>query len=194
MAYILSQGVKDGLIAHPTDWPGATCVHALLDDNPVTGIWVDRTALYHARRTNPALTEDDFTETTSFELTPLPVWAHLTHAERRTKIEALIDKVVAEGAKKNHEENRTPMGPRAVQHVNPHDSPASPKTTPAPRAHARDPSYWIDYAIRFKAFLGEYREASYNYLRGKSRVTFPDDCFPPPLTFADPRNLAIFPT
>jgi REP element-mobilizing transposase RayT len=194
MEYILSQGVKDGLIAHPTDWPGATCVHALLDDTPIPGIWVDRTALYHARRTNPALTEDDFTEPTSFELTPLPVWAHLTHAERRIRIEALIDKVVAEGEKKNREENRTPMGPHAMQHVNPHDSPSSPKTGNAPRAHWRDPSYWFDHAIRFKAFLDEYREASTLYLRGKTDVTFPDDCFPPPLTFADPRNLAIFPT
>ena len=49
LRYILSNGVKEHLVAHPCDWPGATSARALLEGKPLRGIWYDRTAEYNAR-------------------------------------------------------------------------------------------------------------------------------------------------
>jgi hypothetical protein len=37
LLYILSNGVKEGLIEQPQDWPGVHCANALLDGKPLTG-------------------------------------------------------------------------------------------------------------------------------------------------------------
>jgi len=195
----LSHGVKEGLVSHPTEWPGATGVHTLLDNAPVPGIWVNRTALYQARRMGEDVTgapaaEADFTEHTTFQLSPLPAWSHLPFVERRHRVQTLIEEAVAEAEDKNRKLGRTPPGREALMLVDPHSSPADSKTSPAPRAHFRDVNYWIDFLERMLHFTIEYREASFRYLRGASDVRFPRDCFPPPLTFASPRNQALFPT
>ena len=43
LEYLLAQGCKEGLVATPGDWPGATSVHALLDGSGLEGVWYDRT-------------------------------------------------------------------------------------------------------------------------------------------------------
>src|SRR5882724_7586214 len=47
--YILANGVKEGLVERPRDWPGVHCVRALLDDAPLEGRWFNRTQEYAAR-------------------------------------------------------------------------------------------------------------------------------------------------
>jgi len=46
LEYLLAQGCKEGLVATPGDWPGATSVHALLDGSGLEGVWYDRTGEY----------------------------------------------------------------------------------------------------------------------------------------------------
>ena len=48
--YILSHGVKEGLVASPKDWPGVHCAKALVEGEPLRGTWFDRTQEYAARR------------------------------------------------------------------------------------------------------------------------------------------------
>jgi REP element-mobilizing transposase RayT len=200
LAYVLEHGAKEGLVADPREWPGATGIHALLHGGPVQGIWVDRTALFNARRQGknvtgaPAAAEDDFTEPTEFHLTPLPCWSWMSEAERRQRTENMIEEIVAKTAKKNMAEGRSPMGAEAVQQVDPHSHPDSPKKSNAPPCHASDPESWIDFVRRLRDFTHEYREASYQWLRGSTDVAFPEDCFLPPIPFADPFDVARFPT
>jgi len=42
-AYIMSQSVKEGLVAAVKEWPGVHVVHHLLGDQPAEGFWFDRT-------------------------------------------------------------------------------------------------------------------------------------------------------
>ncbi|HSK79155.1 MAG TPA: transposase [Thermoanaerobaculia bacterium] len=49
LVYILSHGVKEGLVDRPQDWPGAHSVDALLTGEPLEGLWFDRTKEYAAR-------------------------------------------------------------------------------------------------------------------------------------------------
>lgn len=46
LAYTLGQGVREGLVERPQQWPGVHCAQALLDGSPLEGTWFDRTALY----------------------------------------------------------------------------------------------------------------------------------------------------
>ena len=42
LSYVLSQGVKEGLVASPFDWPGVHCARALCEGATVSGRWQDR--------------------------------------------------------------------------------------------------------------------------------------------------------
>jgi len=40
-AYVLAQGVKEGLVASPFDWPGVHCAQALTEGTSICGRWHD---------------------------------------------------------------------------------------------------------------------------------------------------------
>ena len=63
--YVLSNSVKEGLVSHPKLWPGLHCYSQIIDNTQVKGTWIDRTAMYNAKRlkSNEHLTEQDFTIT-----------------------------------------------------------------------------------------------------------------------------------
>ncbi|MGH7486136.1 MAG: transposase, partial [bacterium] len=46
LLYILANGVKEDLVEHVRDWPGAHSAKALLDGEPLTGNWFERTQEY----------------------------------------------------------------------------------------------------------------------------------------------------
>jgi hypothetical protein len=48
LKYILSQGVKEGLVARPEEWPGVHCARALLHDEPLHGTWLNATTYSRA--------------------------------------------------------------------------------------------------------------------------------------------------
>src|SRR5262245_16023389 len=44
LRYLLEQGVKEGLVEHPFDWPGVSSARALAEGDAMSGIWFDRAA------------------------------------------------------------------------------------------------------------------------------------------------------
>lgn len=194
LEYVLSHGCKEGLVAHPREWPGATCGEALLDGVPVQGIWFDRTALYYARRRGKQVSEDDFAQEVEFELAPLPCWANLEEGNRRQRIAEMVTNVVEKTKIKMRTLGRKAIGVKAVLAVDPHSHPESPKRSPAPRCHTTCPERWADFVARTREFVSEYREAAALWLRGESNVVFPPDCFLPPMTYAAIGDPALVPT
>jgi hypothetical protein len=76
--------------------------------------WVDRTALYHARRTKggASLGEDDFTTIETIKLTPMPYLEHLSWSEYQVRARDMISEI-AEETRERHRANRTrPLGSR----------------------------------------------------------------------------------
>ena len=43
LRYLLAHGCKEGFVLTPGDWPGVQCVKALLEGQPLLGLWFDRT-------------------------------------------------------------------------------------------------------------------------------------------------------
>jgi len=183
LGFILEQGCKEGLIADPREWPGATCVHALLEDTPMTGIWFDRTAEWYARRRREDFAEDKYAEKVEFDLTPLPCWSDVDPEERRCRVLAMVEDIVEKTRESNHSKGRQPLGVAKILAQNPHDHPETIKKSPAPRCHTTERDRWIRFVQEARAFREEYRAAAQRWLEGVRDVVFPPDCFP--LSLAD---------
>jgi hypothetical protein len=71
LRYILSHGVKEGLVASPKDWPGVHCARALAEGEPLRGTWFDRTQEYAARRRGEKFHRLQYATAETLHLSPL---------------------------------------------------------------------------------------------------------------------------
>lgn len=86
LRYLLSQGVKEGLVERPEEWPGASSTLALLHDEPVEGLWFDRTKEYFARRRREDFERLRYASREALTLLPLPCWEGVVPEERRSQV------------------------------------------------------------------------------------------------------------
>lgn len=133
--YILEQGCKEGLVASPREWPGVHCVEALCDGAPMRGTWLDRSALYLARRRKDGVERSQFEQVYPVHLSPLPCWRGLSEFERRTRCTAMVTSIEGQTASNNAAHDRRPVGAALVRAQNPHRPPRSSSRSPAPLVH-----------------------------------------------------------
>jgi hypothetical protein len=131
LRYLLSHGVKEGLVRRPQDWPGVHSLKALLGSFRLRGDWVDRTGLYEARRRSKRRgtrkskrpREADYTKSKVVVLSKIPAWEHLCDEEYRLTVADLVDSILEE-----HEERRQ-SAPKNVRRVLASDPTYRPETT-----------------------------------------------------------------
>jgi REP element-mobilizing transposase RayT len=179
LTYVLAQGVKEGLVARPQDWPGVHCASALTEGVPLTGTWFDRTAEYEARRHGERIRRSDFAEAEQVVFTALPCWAALDGISARQRVTTLIDLVIAEG--KRERAGRPVLGRRAVLAQKPHEQPLQSDRSPAPLVHAACREITIMLRAAYRQFVCAFREAAMRLRRGDRLVRFPEGAFPPPI-------------
>jgi REP element-mobilizing transposase RayT len=179
LAYLLGQGVKEGLVERPQHWPGVHCAAALLAGATLVGTWVDRTALYEARRRGESKSPVHFTETEEVVFTPLPCWAHLEPAAYRGRIAALIRGIIEDGRRERA--GRPVLGRRAILAQPPHDKPLHSDRSPAPLVHAATRAVRRMLRAAYVEFVAAFREAARRLRCGDRLVRFPEGAFPPPL-------------
>jgi hypothetical protein len=184
LKYILSHGVKEGLVASPLDWPGAHCAGPLLTGRSPQGLWYNRTLEFEANRRGLEFGVKDFASVETVTLSPLPCWAHLSPEEYRRRIADLVAEIEREGRALAVETGREPRGAAWVCRQDPHRGPNRGKRSPAPMVHAA--SQAVRRALReaFRIFLAAYRGASERFCAGEFDVEFPSHCFPPPRPFS----------
>jgi len=167
--YLLAHSMKEDLVNHPMDWPGLHAYKQLCAHQKCEGIWVDRTALYHARQRaqrkchqgEDPPTEADFTSTLLLELAGSPaLWPDLTEDEYLTKIKKIASEVI-----KEHRERRLKSGKRAlgVKKVlsQPIFTARFTKRTPCPLCHTRIVSLMHEFKRAYYNFVAQFRQASY---------------------------------
>jgi REP element-mobilizing transposase RayT len=121
LKYILSQGVKEGLVARPEEWPGVHCARALLHDEPLHGTWLNATTYSRAidsqsrRRSPRVVPRREHLIGYAVQFAPIPAWQHLRADERRTEVRRLVEEIVVEG--QDARAGRSPMGPRRIRRV-----------------------------------------------------------------------------
>jgi REP element-mobilizing transposase RayT len=181
LAYVLAQGVKEGLVASPVDWPGVHCAQALTEGSAISGRWHNRTLETKARRKGLALEPQAFVEQESLQLTPLPCWKSLPPEESRARVQQLIEAIEADARLQQEETGKAPLGADAVCLQNPHHEPNRMKKGPAPLVHAVAPAVRRSLRKAYFAFREAYRYAANRLRAGATDFEFPVGAFPPRL-------------
>jgi hypothetical protein len=174
LRYLLAQGVKEGLVASPRHWPGASSTKALMRGGTVEGEWIDRSAQYRAHKRGKSHPERAFSEGEVLELAPLPCWQHLTRPQQQCRVRSLVRQIEAEAAA----QERQPLGPQAILDQHPHERPASSARSPAPRFHAVSNQVRRALEWSYRLFRLQYRQAVEDRQRGRE-AEFPPGCFVP---------------
>src|SRR5215207_5790135 len=183
LRYVLSNGVKEGLVTRVEDWPGISLVKNVLSGKPVRGTWFNRTAEHRAK-----LRGEDFeprrhaTEET-VELSQLPCWRHLSPEMYRELVAGLIEEIEADAAAERKRTGREPLGAAAILRQHPHTRPDKTKKSPAPRFHAATKAAREALRKAYGLFLAAFREAAERLKDGDRMAQFPNGCFPPGLPF-----------
>jgi REP element-mobilizing transposase RayT len=181
LRYCLAHGVKEGLVSRCRDWPGASCVRALADGEPLEGVWYDRSAYYEARRRKGRARLQDFASTETVMLSPLPCWRHLEPEEIRRRVGELIEQIEKDAHRHRLATGEGVAGVRAVRKRHPHDRPQDTKRGPAPRFHTATREAWCALREAVQTFAEEFRHAADLLRQGHPRPDFPPGAFPPHL-------------
>ncbi len=183
LRYLVSQGCKEGLVASPGMWPGASAYPAFVGDMVLHGTWHDRNAERQARRGGREASASAFCTKYPVVLTPIPAWAHLSPEALRTRHQQIADDVTRETAEHNRRIGRTPIGARAVRETDPLTTPRVVKRAPAPLCHASSRQAWARFKEAYAAFVDAYRAAAATVRAGVVAVSFPTGAFPRGMPF-----------
>lgn len=156
LRYILSQGVKEGLVERPEEWPGATSTPWLLGES-LQGVWIDRDVERRARRRNNMTDPSDYTATYDVRMSPLPCWSDLDRDQISERTRMLVEDIVAEARA-----NRTApvLGADRVLAQDPHASPSDPASSPAPLCHAATSTARRAFRAAYRAFKSAFFAAA----------------------------------
>jgi putative transposase len=193
LIYVLSNGVKEGLVERVMDWPGVHAAPALLDGGPVKGTWFDRTRECSARCRREAFDARRFAEPQVLELVSLPCWDGLSPEVRRSRVAGLIDQIEAEAAAFRKASGLEPVGREAIERQNPFERPKKPKKSSAPRFHAFTKKARRQLYEAYAIFVAAFREAAEKLRAGDRMARFPTGSFPPHLPFVKDEFSAALP-
>lgn len=185
LRYLLSQGCKEGLIARPQDWPGATAVHAQLGGSTITGTWYDRTAEYWARKGGKEVEPGQFASTVTLDLCPLPCWDGLSPEEVRANTAEMVREISVETRQRLRESKSRPLGVRRILRQHPHAQPQSLARSAAPRFHAATWQIRRMLEAGYRIYRDAYREAIGALREHRFPVRFPSHGIPPPVRLAN---------
>ena len=179
--YVLSHGVKEGLVERVADWEGLHCAQALIDGTPLHGVWYDRTTKYMADRLNQEIERDAWVHDCLLELSPLPCWVDRSPTERRKLVTAMVEELET---KIGVSRNRPVKGMAIVQRQAHTGFSATSEKSPPPAVHAGSRRVRKIYEQARREFENAYTEASIELrVFGKYDVEFPRWSFRPSLPF-----------
>jgi hypothetical protein len=158
-------------------------VREILAGEPIQGTWFNRTQEYAARNRGEDFDRMKYATAETFELTPLPCWAHLTPEVYRQRVAVLVEEIESEAAAELAKSGRVPLGVDGVLRQSYETRPTRSKKSPAPLYHAATralrKAFWEAYSL----FVAAFREASERLRAGDRTARFPLGSFPPGLPF-----------
>ncbi len=183
LRYVLGHGVKENLVAHLREWPGLHCVRQIVDGEPLSGRWYDRTQEYHARRQGKDADPLKHATTEVVTLSPLPCWKHLSPEAYRECVANMASEIEEDAATARKRTGVEPLGVAAILAQEPTSRPKRLKKSPAPLFHAASQVIRHYLYEGFSWFLAAYRTAAEKLQRGDPEPHFPIGSFPPALPF-----------
>jgi hypothetical protein len=193
LEYLLSNSVKEHLVAKVKHWPRIHSGKTLLEGREfLVGKWIDRTKKRRleaeaqgkkAKAEGKKVQRKDYTSTLTVKLEQLPCWADLPRGEYLARIEEIIRRVESEAQVERELREIGVVGAEAICLRNPQTRPNEVESSPAPLVHAATKKVRLEWREAFGWFLMEYREASELLRNGDRNAPFPEGCFPPGLPF-----------
>ena len=186
LKYVLSNGCKEGLVASPLEWPGVGFAQALVGDGVLRGMWVDRDALYEARRRGEDVSEANFSEPVELVLSPLPCWAHLSAERYREAVLDAVRQIETETAAMHRLDGTRPLGARRLLERDRRKQPLRRRELswrPCPWVYGRSLQVLTALLKGLQDKVTAYRRASELLRSGFRQTRFPENCFPPALPF-----------
>jgi len=176
--YLLRQGVKEGLVNCPMEWPGLHIADYLGRNCwTVRGHWDNLTKRFRLREAGKRARTKDYRNDEVFEIDPLPCWRH---KERREIWQYVLERIAE--IREEYADIEA-MGPRKVMAQRITDSPKHTSREPAPDVHAKDPEMRKLMRAAYRAFAAAYMEASarlYTFLKAEEEpYYFPSGSHPP---------------
>lgn len=185
LRYILSQGVKEGLVRRAEEWPGVHCSRHLATGRNIKGVWLDSTSYGQACRAEarklPAnrrrIDRRAFGEEQTVVLDPIPAWRHLTARHQRARIRSMLAAIELEG--RTARKGRPPLGRRRILETSRERRTSPPR--PPWFGERRRMICWSNprsvetraYLRRYWEFQRAFREASERLRGGELGVPFP---------------------
>ncbi|MFT3838481.1 MAG: transposase [Myxococcaceae bacterium] len=180
LKYIISHGVKEGLVERVLDWPGLSCVPQLLNNAKRTFRffeWSRRWARGQLLGGGEQPWIRRWTTEETLELHPIETWEHWSPEARRARVRQLMAEAEAEGREKY------PDGPRgltAVLSKNPLRRPRATKRSPRPWFHAFTQALRDLFKAKYDQFVRDFRVAAALFRTARwAEAEFPPYAFRP---------------
>ncbi len=183
LLYILSHGCKEGLVDRPQDWPGVHCAKALIEGEPLTGHWFDRSREYAARNQRQAFDRLRYATEETVIFSPLPCWEHLPPEVYRARIKTLVDSIITEAALARSATGRPVEGVESILSRDPQTRPSKLSRSPAPLVHAATKAARKAFYQMYAWFVAAFRSAAEKLKQDDREARFPIGSFPPGLPF-----------
>jgi REP element-mobilizing transposase RayT len=183
LKYILAHGVKEGLVARASDWPGVHSLRETLAGKPIRGMWFDRTAEYKEAQRRQGSQRPEHAIEETFILSPLPCWAHLPADTYRQQVATMVAGVEEEAAAYLAGRGLIPLGVNEILRQDPQTRPNWTKKSSAPPYHAATKVMRQLLRAAYQAFVDAFRTAAERWKAGDRTARFPVGSFPPGLSF-----------
>jgi REP element-mobilizing transposase RayT len=186
LRYIVSHGVKEGLVRHCEEWPGLSCLPDLRGKPPRQFSWFDWSQRWKARSGSgvPGRFDPRFARKETLELRPLPVVRFSRRSAWRRFLKRVLEAVHEQGRR----DHPRVLGRNGVLAQDPHHRPDRPKRTRRPWCHAASAQVRARFKEQYLAFRAAFSEASARWRLGDLSAIFPDYAFRP---FLKPRVPAL---
>ncbi len=185
LRYVLAHGCKEGLVERLRDWPGVSAVRALLEDEPLQGLWFDRTREHADRRRGIAFERLAYATPYSIRLEPLPCWAHLSAETYRGQIGEIVRDIESQAARRRDLNQLPVKGPEAILIQERQEAPQTLKKSPASLFHAASRKIRLELYEGYRYFVAAFRDAAARLRAGERDVVFPSASFPPAAPWVD---------
>ncbi|MEM6797503.1 MAG: transposase, partial [Acidobacteriota bacterium] len=186
LRYLLSQGVKEGLVMAPEDWPGVHSAGPLRSGKAMKGRWVNRTRLYAARLRAKDVQAADFTTAEEVPLEPIPALESPDLLSFQSEVARLLEEIEKESLARHRAEGTTPAGLERILGSDPQYRPRHLASSPMPLFHAATRGVRDALVEGYREFVAAYRAAAEKLARGDRWAQFPEGSFPPRLPFVGP--------
>ncbi len=183
LRYVLENSVKEDLVARLRDWPGVHSAQAMLEGRPMGGVWYDRTTLYEARLRGERVSLEDFAETETVTLSPLPCWEGLPDEEVKRLLGHLIETIERDNDARRRAGGGGVLGVKAICRRSPQETPKKLQRSAAPRFHAATREAWMRLRDAYREFAAAFRDAADLLRLGTTEPRFPGGSFPPGMPY-----------